>query len=151
MRTERFRFSGGVKLTSAVVSGVLVFVVVDMWSVGVVQGLVASAVAVAMVASVLLCMPWRLVVDAQEIRVVHPIGQTKILRSEIVEIRAIGREDIMGSLRVFGSGGYFGWYGIFESFKIGRYRMYSGDRESLYLVRTEQRSYVISSRNGLEI
>lgn len=151
MKTEGFIFSKGVVLTTIIVSGVLAFAVVDMWHRGLVPAIVTCAVVVAVAVSVLLYMPLRLIVDAQAVRVVHPIGQTKILRSEIIEIRAISREDIAGSLRIFGSGGYFGWYGIFESAKIGRYCMYSGNRESLYLVCTAQRRYVISSRNGLEL
>jgi hypothetical protein len=96
-------------------------------------------------------MPRYLVIDSKSIVITHPIGQTVILKSDIVEVRAVERSELRGSLRLFGSGGFFGWFGVFRNSTFGVYRLYCGQLENLYLVKTLTRKYIISSSVPIEL
>lgn len=146
MRTERFRFSNGVKVTTVLVSCVLIYAAIDVWQTSVTGAVMLYAILVPLLVWMLFNIPLKLTVDSRSIVVHHPIGKTTILRSEIVELRPIVKLEISGSVRLFGSGGYFGWYGLFSHCNIGRYKMFSGDRENLYLIRTKKVQYIISSK-----
>ena len=100
---------------------------------------------------VLLTMPRHLLIDDKSIVITHPIGQSVILKSDIVEVRAVERSELRGSLRLFGSGGFFGWFGVFRNSKFGVYRLYCGQLENLYLIKTLTRNYIISSSVPIEL
>jgi hypothetical protein len=96
-------------------------------------------------------MPRYLLLDDKSIVITHPIGQTVILKSDIIEVRAADRTELLGSTRLFGSGGFFGWFGTFRNSKLGVYRIYCGQLENLYLVKTLTRKYIISSSVPIEL
>ena len=63
------------------------------------------------------------------------IGNVHIPVAGIREVRMATRDDLRGSMRVFGSGGLFGYYGLFRNSKLGESRWYVTDRShSLVLV-----------------
>lgn len=146
---ERFRLSNGVKFTSGIVCGILLYAMIDIWSAGIVAGIILYAIIGFVMIWVLFNMPLYLKADSKQIIIRHPIGKTKILRSEVKEIIPIDRQAISSSIRLFGSGGFLGWYGIFYNREIGRYSMFSGDRENLHLIRTANKQYIISSKNSI--
>lgn len=54
----------------------------------------------------------------------------------------------MGSLRLFGSGGYLGYWGIFREGDIGRYMAYYGKASDCFLVRMKNGDkYVLGCEN----
>ena len=150
MYVEKFELSKGTiglsiaSLVLLVVAAVVVINTKEMVAIALFFGLLA------VVGVWTMCnVPTKLLIGDNEIIVVHLIGQTAIAKSQIVELRAIERCDLRGSVRLLGSGGFFGWFGLFRNQKFGNYRLFTGDYKNLYLIRTDKKSYVISSKKSL--
>ena len=129
----------------------LVYGAIAVWSAGMTAVIVTYIIFGIVAIWVLLTMPRHLLIDDKSIVITHPIGQTVILKSDITDIRAVERSEIRGSLRLFGSGGFFGWFGIFRNSKFGTYRLYCGQLENLYLVKTTTKKNIISSSVPIEL
>ena len=129
----------------------LVYGAIAVWSAGMTAVIVTYIIFGIVAVWVLLTMPRYLLLDDKSIVITHPIGQSVILKSDIIEVRAVERSDIRGSIRLFGSGGFFGWFGIFRNNKFGTYRLYCGQLENLYLVKTLTKKYIISSSKPIEL
>ena len=138
-------------VTSILLMAMLVYGAIAVWSAGMVAVIVTYTIFILLAIWVLLTMPRYLLLDDKSIVITHPIGQSVILKSDIIEVRAIERNDIRGSIRLFGSGGFFGWFGIFRNSKFGTYRLYCGQLENLYLVKTTTKKYIISSSKPIEL
>ena len=153
MKTQCDKFTIGRMGTviSILLSALLVYGAIAIWYAGMTAVIVTYTVFGLLAIWVLLTMPRYLLVDDKSIVITHPIGQTVILKSDITEISAVERSDIRGSIRLFGSGGFFGWFGIFRNSKLGTYRLYSGQLENLYLIKTSTKSYIISSSVPIEL
>ena len=148
---EKFTIGRMGTVISILLSALLVYGAIAIWYAGMTAVIVTYTVFGLLAIWVLLTMPRYLLVDDKSIVITHPIGQTVILKSDIIEVRAIERSDIRGSIRLFGSGGFFGWFGIFRNSKLGTYRLYSGQLENLYLIKTSTKSYIISSSVPIEL
>lgn len=148
---EKFTIGRMGTVISILLSALLVYGAIAIWYAGMTAVIVTYTVFGLLAIWVLLTMPRYLLVDDKSIVITHPIGQTVILKSEITEISAVERSDIRGSIRLFGSGGFFGWFGIFRNSKLGTYRLYSGQLENLYLIKTSTKSYIISSSVPIEL
>ena len=59
-------------------------------------------------------------------------------------LRIISKSDIENSIRRFGSGGLFGYLGLFKSDSLGNYTMYATDLSNLIFIRTSNKKYVFS-------
>lgn len=68
-----------------------------------------------------------------------------IPRSEIISIQKCNAKDAFkGCMRLFGSGGMFGYYGVFRNQKFGRFSMYITQREDMILVTTKTKKYIFN-------
>lgn len=67
---------------------------------------------------------------------------------DIRDIRAVNYADLGWGLRLFGSGGFFGYLGVFYYRKIGRVTMYCTDRNEMLLVTTKKKRFMISPENS---
>ncbi len=148
---EKFTVGRMGTVTSILLIALLVYGAIAVWSAGLTAVIVTYIIFGIVAIWVLLTMPRYLLLDDKSIVITHPIGQTVILKSDIIEVRAIERSDIRGSIRLFGSGGFFGWFGIFRNNKFGTYRLYCGQLENLYLVKTTTKKYIISSSVSIEL
>jgi hypothetical protein len=127
-------------VTSILLIALLVYGAIAVWSAGLTAVIVTYIIFGIVAIWVLLTMPRYLLLDDKSIVITHPIGQSVILKSDIIEVRAIERSELLGSIRLFGSGGFFGWFGIFRNSKFGTYRLYCGQLENLNLIKTQQKS-----------
>ena len=148
---EKFTIGRMGTVISILSSALLVYGAIAIWYAGMTAVIVTYTVFGLLAIWVLLTMPRYLLVDDKSIVITHPIGQSVILKSDITEISTVERSDIRGSIRLFGSGGFFGWFGIFRNSKLGTYRLYSGQLENLYLIKTSTKSYIISSSVPIEL
>lgn len=148
---EKFVIGRMGTVTSILLIALLVYGAIAVWSAGMTAVIVTYIIFGIVAVWVLLTMPRYLLLDDKSIVITHPIGQSVILKSDIIEVRAIERSDIRGSIRLFGSGGFFGWFGIFRNNKFGTYRLYCGQLENLYLVKTTTKKYIISSSKPIEL
>jgi hypothetical protein len=148
---EKFTVGRMGTVTSILLIALLVYGAIAVWSAGLTAVIVTYIIFGIVAVWVLLTMPRYLLLDDKSIVITHPIGQTVILKSDIIEVRAADRTELLGSIRLFGSGGFFGWFGTFRNSKLGVYRIYCGQLENLYLVKTLTRKYIISSSVPIEL
>jgi hypothetical protein len=64
----------------------------------------------------------------------RPFKNAVFLRSDIAETTAFGKETMGFVWRLFGSGGFFGYFGIFSSRQLGRFTMYGTQTQNYVLV-----------------
>lgn len=78
--------------------------------------------------------------------VVKRIGWDVVIsRGEIRGIRRVEPEEARFAWRLFGSGGLFGWFGLFYNGRLGDFWAYAGNREDLVLLtRTNGEKIVVS-------
>lgn len=148
---EKFVIGRMGTVTSILLSALIVYGAIAVWSAGMTAVIVTYTIFALLAIWVLLTMPRYLIVQNGLLIITHHIGRTVIEKSDVVKIEAIDRSELRGSLRLFGSGGFFGWFGIFRNSKLGTYRIYCGQLENLYLVKTQTKSYVISSTKPIEL
>ena len=67
-------------------------------------------------------------IDGGDVVIRRLIGNVRIPVSGIREVRIATRDDLSGSMRLFGSGGLFGYYGLFRNSKLGNSDWYVTDR-----------------------
>lgn len=91
-------------------------------------------------------------VTAEELVVHRPIGKVRIKRSDIQSAEAVDPAEVSGSIRTFGVGGLFGYYGRFANFNLGRMTWYATRRDRTVLVRAAQGRKIVltpDDREGL--
>src|ERR1019366_1924921 len=81
---------------------------------------------------------------AREIVVKRPIGNVRISLEGIREARTTTADDLSGCIRLFGSGGLFGWYGLFRTTKLGERTWYVTNRSNAVVLITGARTVLVS-------
>lgn len=76
----------------------------------------------------------------------RPISSIKI---NLTTIKNIERVEPGYSIRLFGSGGLFGYYGLFSSNKLGKHHRYTGNNKNLVMIHTEKKKYLLSLHDEL--
>jgi len=72
------------------------------------------------------------------------IGNVRISLDGVRELRAAAADDLTGCIRLFGSGGLFGWYGLFRTSKLGKCTWYATNRAHAVVVITDARTMLFS-------
>jgi len=83
---------------------------------------------------------------------VNRLGPDVVIRvNDIQGIRRVHRKDFGLTIRIFGVGGFFGYYGHYYSFRIGKFKAYATNLKSLVLITCDDRKkYVLSPENADE-
>lgn len=92
-------------------------------------------------------MPLSLEANENGLTIRHGLKKTEIPAGSIVGIRKIEPGDMSGSKRNFGSGGMFGYLGNFSNVNLGKYKMYSTEKENRVLITTTDGKYVVNCRD----
>lgn len=71
-----------------------------------------------------------------EITIKRIAGSVRLNLRDARELRRATADDLRGTLRLFGSGGMFGYYGLFRTSKLGRAWWYVTDRSNIVIVVT---------------
>ncbi|KLT63755.1 PH domain-containing protein [Pedobacter sp. BMA] len=79
------------------------------------------------------------------------IGNRVIKLADITEIRFIDSTDFSGTIRTFGNGGLFGYYGKFYNTKIGSMTWYVTQKKNRILLRTLQGDKIIISPDDISL
>ncbi|QEC67129.1 hypothetical protein FRZ67_07430 [Panacibacter ginsenosidivorans] len=87
--------------------------------------------------------PVNYIVTTEEIIVRRPLSNVHIKRADIKSVELIDKNKIAGSLRTFGNGGLFGYYGNFANFSLGRMTWYATRRDKPVLVTTTANKKII--------
>ena len=84
--------------------------------------------------------------DTANIIIGSVFKRKRIPMREVVSVELF--QPTMGAIRVFGSGGYMGYWGIFREGDIGRYYAFYGKASDCFLVRTKNGDkYVLGCSN----
>lgn len=106
---------------------------------------------IATIIGTLAFMPIRLTVRSDKITLHRLIGAIHIPFKDIKEVKAISKSETSGSIRLFGSGGLFGYLGKFRNRRLGNYTMYATNLNELIYIRTDRKIYVFSCKNHYEL
>ncbi len=74
------------------------------------------------------------VIGDRSILVQRLAGRPRIALDDVREVRRAAPDDSSGAIRLFGSGGLFGYYGLFSSAKLGKFTAYVTNRNNKVLI-----------------
>ncbi len=84
--------------------------------------------------------------------IIHrPVGFVKFQISEIKEISIMNPGSLIGSIRLFGVGGLFGYYGKYYNFKMGHMTLYTTQKRNRILMTMITGKKIIISPDDLSI
>jgi hypothetical protein len=72
------------------------------------------------------------------------VGNLRIPLASIREVRVASGEDLQGCVRIFGSGGLFGYYGLFRSPKLGKSTWFVTQHSHAVIIVTAAGNFVLS-------
>ena len=72
------------------------------------------------------------------------IGNVTVPLDDIREIRMVTADDLRGCLRLWGSGGLFGYYGLFRTSSLGKSTWYVTNRRNMIVVITATKTVLVS-------
>ena len=81
----------------------------------------------------------------------RPIGNKSINIAEITEVRPVHKDELSGSIRTFGNGGFFGYYGKYYNRKLGHMTLYTTQTRNRILIRTTRGQKIIISPDDLSL
>jgi hypothetical protein len=90
-------------------------------------------------------------IDNNEFVIRRPISERKISIADIEEIRLVGEGDMTGTIRTFGNGGLFGYYGKYYNKTFGSMTLYTTQRANRVFIRTKSGSKIIISPDDLSL
>jgi len=75
----------------------------------------------------------------------RPLRSFTIPSKEIVAVNKV--EKISGGIRLWASGGLFGYFGLFKLSGLGRVWVYATNKNKLVLIKTKDKKYIISPKD----
>jgi hypothetical protein len=69
-------------------------------------------------------------ISSRTITVKRLMGNVEVPLEQVHEARRLVKDDLRGCIRVFGSGGFFGYYGLFRTTKLGKCTWYMTNRKN---------------------
>jgi hypothetical protein len=84
------------------------------------------------------------IISERSVLVRRLIGSVRISLDGIREVRAAVPDDLRRCIRLFGSGGLFGYYGLFRTSKLGKSSWYVTNRRNAVVLVTSERTAVFS-------
>ena len=84
-------------------------------------------------------------VEQGTLSIKRPINSLDIALSDIKKANIITQDDLGMAIRLFASGGMWGYYGLFYSFKMGKMWWYVTQRQNYVLIQTtDDTQYLLS-------
>ncbi len=93
----------------------------------------------------------RYLLSNRELLIKRPIGDRKIKISDIEEIRLIDSDVRTGLLRVFGNGGFLGFYGKYYSPSIGWVNLYATQRKNRIFIKLKDGKKIIITPDDISL
>jgi hypothetical protein len=98
----------------------------------------------------LLLKPINYQITEKELIIHRLIKNVHIKRSEIESLEVLEKSALSGSIRIFGVGGLFGWYGRFANKQLGTMTWYVTRRDKPILILTKSNKSIIISPDEVE-
>jgi len=90
-------------------------------------------------------------VTKDELIIYRKIGNIKILKTSISEVRLLDKSELLGVTRTLGVGGLFGYFGAFTIPKIGETTFYTTQSKNLILIVTDTGKKKVISPNHIKL
>lgn len=126
------------KIVSAVCAGLLIAIPVFT------ENGVAAIFLIPILLAIFAWSPRSYFLDGRTLRVRRLIGAVPFPLDELQEARRATAADLSGCIRLFGSGGVFGYYGLFRTSKLGRCTWYVTDRDNSVVLVTPTKTALFS-------
>ncbi len=126
------------KVISAVICAILAFVAITT------QSILAAGLGVLILALSYAYSPRGYTISEQAILVERLFGNARIPLDGIRELRVAAADDFQGCIRLFGNGGLFGYYGLYQTSKLGKCTWYVTNRSKSVVVVTGTKTAVFS-------
>ncbi len=131
-------FDRTTKIISAVVCLGLLAVVLA------VHNLILTLLSIVVLAIGFAWSPRGYVIEGQAILVQRLVGTVRVPLVDLREARRGDRDDLRGCIRLAGSGGLFGYYGLFSTSKLGKSTWYVTDRGKIVVLVTSGKTVLVS-------
>jgi hypothetical protein len=135
-------FSASFDRTAKIISGVVCLILLAV--VIALHSLFASCLAMSVLALSLAYSPRGYVVEGRRILIRRLAGAATVSLDDIREVRTASREDLRGCIRLWGSGGLFGYCGVFSTDRLGKSTWYVTSRSKMVVVRTAAKTVLVS-------
>lgn len=126
------------KIVSAVLCLVMVFAIFAS------HNIVVSTLALGVMLVSFAYSPRGYILSGRSIAVRRLAGPVRIPLEDVREVRRATADDLSGCIRLWGSGGLFGYYGLFSSSKLGKFTEYATSRENAVLVVSGSKNVIFS-------
>jgi hypothetical protein len=83
-------------------------------------------------------------VSGRTLTVKRWVGNARVPLNDLRDVRRATADDLRGCLRLFGSGGMFGYFGLFRTSKLGRCWWYATNRQNMVVVITGDQTVLAS-------
>jgi hypothetical protein len=94
--------------------------------------------------------PLRYSVSGDKLTIHRPIGNVVINKSDIEQVVALSSDDLKMTIRTFGVGGLFGFYGWFYNTRLGKMTWYATRRTDAVLVKTKASKKIVLTPDETE-
>lgn len=101
----------------------------------------------------LICLnlkPFRYEINENEIIIRRLIKSVRISRSDIESLKLLDESELRGTIRTFGVGGLFGWYGKFTNGQLGDMTWHVTRRDKIVLINTKDGKKILISPDEAE-
>lgn len=112
--------------------------------------LVAALICLLIYVTAFIFRPLRYSITAEELIIHRPLWNVRLKRSRIRSAVLVDKSLVQGSIRTFGVGGLFGYFGEFANFAVGRMTWYGTRMDRIVLVTTVFKKKIILSPNEAE-
>ena len=83
-------------------------------------------------------------ISGRTLTVKRLVGNARVPLNDLRDVRRATADDLRGCLRLFGSGGMFGYFGLFRTSKLGRCWWYATNRQNMVVVITGDQTVLVS-------
>jgi hypothetical protein len=134
-----------ITVITAILLTVVEIILIGKYAISIYFSLSAVILAV-VVGACILNAPLSITLNGSQLVLKRVFGKIVIKYSQINSVRPYIQES--SDIRVFGSGGFCGYTGIFSNREIGKYISYVGDPKQSFLISTKNgKNYVFSCEN----
>jgi hypothetical protein len=116
--------------------------------------LIFSGIVLPQLAIIIVCWlyaPQSYTVDGIDLTINRLVSKVKIQLADITQARLLADGEMRGSIRTFGNGGLFGYYGKYYNSKIGQMTLYTTQIKNRILILTAEGKKIIISPDDTSI
>ena len=135
-------FAASYDLTTKIISAVVV--VFPLIVGAVVHSIFIGGLAFLIVFFAFAYSPKAYVVSDRAIEVERLISNVQVPLEDVRETRRINTDDLRGCIRLWGSGGLFGYYGLFRTARLGRCTWYVTNRKNVVVIIAQSKTTLYS-------